>query len=149
PENVVGAMVSPGYLGKTFQVSIPLGRDFLTEEGELGKDREVILSHAFWQKHFGGDRNVLGSPLRMNDENYTIVGILPAGAFDRYEVQVWTPLAFKPEQMNHDFHWLAVAARLKPGVSVMQAQSEMDGVAKHIGEVYPKSNQSWGVQIER
>ena len=58
------------------------------------------------------------------------------------------PLAFKPEQLNHDFHWLVAMGRLKPGVTLQQAQADMDSVANHIAQVYPKSNKGWGAIVE-
>jgi hypothetical protein len=61
---------------------------------------------------------------------------------------MWVPLSFKPEQINHDFHWLLCVGRLKPGVSLTQAQANMDAVTRHIAEAYPKSNANWGGIVE-
>jgi putative ABC transport system permease protein len=149
PENVIGARVAPGFITKTFGMMPTLGRDFTPEEGELGREHEVILSHRLWLRRFGGDRNVIGQQVRMDGETYTVVGVLPSGVYDRYGFQLWVPLAFKPEQLNHDFHWLVIEGRLKPGVSIAQAQAEMDAVARHIADTYPKSNKSWGATVER
>ena len=84
----------------------------------------------------------------MNGESYSVVGILAPGVYDRLQEQIFAPLAFKPEQLNHDFHWLLVAGRLKPGVSIAKAQANMDLVTGHIAEAYPKSNKSWGASVE-
>ena len=70
------------------------------------------------------------------------------GLFDRDSSQLTVPLVFKPEQLNHDFHWLLAIGRLKPGVTVKQAQADMDSVALRIAETYPKSDKGWGVFVE-
>ena len=148
PEDVIGARVAPGWVTKIFEVGLSLGRDFMPEEAELGNDHEVILSHRLWVRRFGGDRNIIGKQMRIDGETYTIVGVLPTGFYERSPFQLWMPLAFKPEQLNHDFHWLFVDARLKPGVSIAQAQADMDAVTRHVAEIYPKSNKSWGAIVE-
>src|SRR5262249_62055002 len=98
------------------------------------------LSNRLWQKHFGGDREILKKQIRMNGENYTVVGIMPPGLADRLPFQLWVPLAFKPEQINHDAHFVLVMGRLKDGVSLAQAQAEMDGIARDLQNEFPKSN---------
>ena len=109
-----------------------LGRDFLPEEGEVGKDHVVIMTHRLWQERFGSDPNILGRQVRINGELYTVVGVMPPGQPDRLESQLSVPLAFKSEQINHDFHWLLVPGRLKPGVSLQQANTDMDAVTRHM-----------------
>jgi putative ABC transport system permease protein len=146
PENLDGTQVTPGYynmLGRPFF----LGRDFLPEEGVDGKSHVVILTHKLWS-HLGGDPKLVGHSMQINGEPYTVVGVLEPGLFDRGQSQVTVPLVFKPEQLNHDFHWLLSIGRLKPGVTVKQAQEDMDSVAAHIAEAYPKSDKGWGVYVE-
>src|SRR5229473_476506 len=125
-----------------------LGRDFLPEEGQVGKDRVVIMTHRLWQERFGSDRDIVGKPVRLNGERYTVVGVLAAGQPDRLENQLFVPLAFKPDQINHDFHFVLVMGRLKTGVTLQQANANMDSVTRHIAEVYPKSNKGWGATVE-
>jgi putative ABC transport system permease protein len=146
PENIEGLQVTPGYyemLGQPFF----LGRDFLAEEGVDGKSHVAILTHKFWS-HLGADPKLVGRSIRINGEPYTVVGVLAPGIFDRDQTQMTVPLVFKSEQLNHDFHWLVATGRLKPGFTLQQAQANMDDVAKHIAEVYPKSNKGWGVMVE-
>jgi len=83
----------------------------------------------------------------MNGEPYTVVGIMPPGQMDRMPNQLWVPLSIKPEQVNHDFHWLLAMGRLKNGVSIKQAQADMDSVTKHIAEVFPQ-DKGWGASVE-
>jgi putative ABC transport system permease protein len=146
PENIVGRLVTPGFyhmLGRPFF----LGRDFLPEEGVEGRSHVVILTHKLWS-HLGADPKIVGQTMRVNGEPYTVVGVLAPGVYDRGDVQMTAPLVFKPEQLNHDFHWLLSIGRLKPGVTLKQAQADMDSVALHIAQAYPKSNKGWGVYVE-
>ena len=126
-----------------------LGREFLPEEGTPGKDHVVIITHRLWRERFGGDPNIVGQQIRLNGESYTVVGVLAAGMPDRFESHLFVPLAFKLEQINHDAHWLAVMGRLKPGVTLQQAQADMDTVANRIAGVYPASNRGWGTSIQQ
>src|SRR5260370_9595892 len=125
-----------------------LGRDFLPEEGQVGREHVVIMTHRLWMERFGSDRDIFGKSIRLNGEPYTVVGILAAGQPDRLENQLFVPLAFKPEQINHDFHFILVMARLKPGVTLQQAHAAMDSMTRHIAEVYPKSNKGWVATVE-
>jgi putative ABC transport system permease protein len=125
-----------------------LGRDILREEGVVGKDRVVVMTHKLWAERFGSDRDIIGKPIRLNNEPYSVVGVLAKGQPDRLESQLFVPLAFKPDQINHDFHFVLVMGRLKPGVTLQQANANMDAVTRHIAEVYPKSNQGWGAAVE-
>jgi len=147
PEEVDAQTGTPGFL-TTIGYQFQLGRDFLLEEGEVGKDHEAVLTNGFWRERFHGDPNIVGKSVPMNGEQYTIVGVLAAGPADRGQPKIELPLAFKPDQKNHDFHWLLVVARMKSGVTISQAQSNMDAVTKHIAEVYPKSDQGWGAMVE-
>jgi putative ABC transport system permease protein len=146
PEQVQAWMARPGFYTVMGQ-SILLGRDFLPEEGEVGKDHVTILTYRFWLDRFGGDRSIVGTTIRLNGEPYTVVGVLGPGPLDRGREKLGIALSFKSEQINHDFHWLLVMGRLKPGVTVEQANADMDRVTQHIAEVYPKSDKGWGAIV--
>ena len=124
-----------------------LGRYFLPEEGQAGHEHVVILTHKLWLK-LGADRKIVGTTLRLDGEPYTVVGVQAAGDQDRGQNQLTVPLVFKPEQLNHDFHWLLVMGRMKPGVTLEQARQNMDAVTAHIAQVYPKSDKGWGARVE-
>ena len=124
-----------------------MGRYFLPEEGVAGRDHVVILTHKLWAR-LGANPNIVGTALRLNGAPYTVVGVQRPGIYDRQEPQLTVPLVFKPEQINHDFHWLLVMGRLNPGVTLKQAQQDMDAVTAHIAEVYPKSDKGWGSYVE-
>ena len=124
-----------------------LGRDFLPEEGIPGKDHAVILTYKLWNR-LGANRNIIGQPLRVDGEPYTVVGVLAPGLGDRFTFELAAPLAFRPEQINHDYHWLLTMGRLKDGVTRQQAQADMDAVTSHIAAAYPTSNKGWGASVE-
>jgi predicted permease len=147
PEQINGSAETPGFLRMTGNTFL-MGRDFLPEEGVPGKDQEVVLAHRLWE-HLGADRNIIGKSIRMNNEPYTVVGVLTPGQTDRLESQFVVPLAFKPEQINHDFHWLLVMGRMKPGVSLAQAQADMEVVTNGIAQDNPQSNKGWGSSVEQ
>lgn len=147
PEQVQAQAATPGFqkmMGQRFL----LGRDFLPEEGQVGKDHEAILCNKLWKSHFGSDPNIIGRHVQMNGEPYTIVGVLAPGPADRLQNVIDVPLAFKPDQINHDFHWLLVMGRLKPGVTLAQANADMDRVTRHLATVYPRSDKGWGASVE-
>lgn len=146
PEKLDGRYVAPGFF-KLLGLPMFLGRDFLPEEGQLGRANEVILTHKYWQR-LGSNRNIIGTTLRIDDQPHTVVGVLPPGLNDRQGTDIAVPLAFTPDQVNHDFHWLLVIGRLKPGVTMAQAQADMNGVTAHIAEAYPKSDKGWGAFVE-
>jgi putative ABC transport system permease protein len=147
PERVQAQAATPGFqamMGHRFL----MGRDFLPEEGQVGRDHEAILCNKLWRSHFGSDPDILGKQVKMNGEPYTIVGVLAPGPADRLQNVIDVPLAFKPDQINQDFHWLLVMGRLKPGVTLAQANADMDRVTRHLAEVYPRSDKGWGASVE-
>jgi predicted permease len=146
PQNVAGLYVTPGYF-KMLGLPMFLGRGFLPPEGEPGRDQEVILTHSLWQK-LGSNRSILGTTMKIDDLPHTVVGVLPAGVYDREESKIAVPMVFTPEQRNHDFHWLLVMGRLKPGVTVKQAGADMTGVTARLAKEYPESDHGWGAYVE-
>ncbi len=120
---------------------------FLPEEGVAGRDHVVILTHKLWVK-LGANRNIVGTTHAAERRAVHGGGGAAAGHCDRGQEQMYVPLVFKPDQINHDFHWLLVMGRLKPGVTLEQARQNMDAVTTHIAEQYPKSNKGWGAKVE-
>ena len=148
PERVIGARVSSD-LFQLLGVQPALGRDFTAEEDRDGGDRVVILSYEFWQHRFGGDVNAIRQTITLSDQTYTIVGVMPRGfTFPGTRTQIWTPVAFNAaERATRDTNFIDVVARLKPGVSVEQAQANMTAVAQHQAERYPQTNVGVGVKV--
>jgi putative ABC transport system permease protein len=146
PEQFDGMRSTPGWFSMQ---GIPFlsGRDFLPQEGIPGRDHAVILTYKLWNR-LGASRGMLGQTIRINGEPYTVVGVLSAGLADRFDFELAVPLAFRPEQINHDYHWLLTMGRLKPGVTLQQAQADMNAVTSHIAAAYPSSNKGWGASVE-
>jgi putative ABC transport system permease protein len=149
PIQLRGARVSSRYFD-IFGIQAALGRTFLPDEDQLGKERVVVLSHVLWVTQFGADRSVVNRTILLDNVPHTVVGVLPAGgAFDRAFNQLWRPLAFEPSNMTRNFHWFVSFARLKPGVSFQQAQANMSAIGARIEREFPDSNKGWGVIVER
>ena len=146
PEYLEGTRMTPGF-SQMMGEPLFLGRGFLPEEGQAGKDHVVVLTHKLWER-LGANRKIIGTTLSLDGEPYTVVGVAAAGISDRSQSQLSVPLVFKPEQLNHDFHWLLVMGRLKPGVTIHQAEQDMNTVTAHIAEAYPKSDKGWGAFVE-
>ena len=146
PEYVQGRQTTPG-MYKMMGIKFLYGRDFIPEEGMVGRDHVVVLVNKLWKK-LGSDPNIVGKQIKIDGNPYTVVGVLAPGQPDRQDDNLVVPLAFKPEQLNHDFHWLLVMGRLKAGVTMQQAQANMDSVTVNIAKAYPKSDTGWGSFVE-
>jgi putative ABC transport system permease protein len=119
-----------------------LGRDFLPDDDRPGASHVVMLSHPLWQETFGGDPQIVGKPIDLDGAKYTVIGVMPGGfEFRNPKIGAWVPAAFSDERRaTHDSHFLQVVARLKPGVSLEQANADLAIIAKHLAEQYPVSN---------
>ncbi len=146
-ELVSARIATPGFV-TAHGFKMGLGRDFLPEEGVVGKDQAIIMTNQFWRTRFGGDPDIINRQVRVDGKPHTVVGVLAPGTADRLESKLFLPIAFTPEQLNHDFHWLLVLGRLKPGVTLAQANADMAGVTKRLAEAFPKTNQGWTASVE-
>jgi putative ABC transport system permease protein len=156
----LGGVRSSANLVSLLGVEAKLGRTFLAEEDQPGAGHVVIISHGLWERRFGSDPNIIGQKLTLNDEPYTVVGVMPRGfqfprkgempagyQFPR-QADLYTPLAWTPNQIsNRGRNFLAVIARLKPGVTIAQASADMDGIAERLKEQYPQFNRNKEVFI--
>jgi len=147
PEHVDGARISSSMFA-LLGAKAMIGRVFLSEEDQPGRPPTVILGYGFWQRSFGGDQGVIGRTLTMNGNDYTIVGVMPAGFSLNKEVMpavngiqtadllVLLPMSesARANRGNEDFN---IFARLRPGVSIAQAQAEMDIIADRMKQQYP------------
>ena len=131
-----------------------LGRTFATGDDQPGRERVVILSHALWAAQFGSETSLIGRPIHLNGEPYTVIGVMPAARpFDGSWVQLWLPLAFDPARLSRTDHWLfsftgGALVLLKPGVTLERARAELNGVSRQLAATYPDTNRGWGVDIE-
>ena len=149
PIQLRGSRVSAPYFN-IFGVRPALGRTFAPDEDQAGKEQVVVLSHRIWQTQFGANPHLLGQKIMLDNRPYDVIGILPAETrFDRGWQDIWTPLAFAPQDRTRDFHWMRVWARLKPTVTFAAAQQQMSGIGSRIAAAYPQSNKDWGVRLDR
>jgi putative ABC transport system permease protein len=136
------------------RVQSQLGRMFTEADDRYGAPRTVILSHGFWQRRFGGALNAIGQTLQLTNETYTVIGVLPPGFeyFEKADVYAPLGLVLAPDSAfagrgNSAFDFYALA-RLKPGVTVAQANSEMNAIGQQLAREYPKFNEGLGAQAE-
>lgn len=149
PERLEGRRVSAN-LFSLLGVDPHIGRVFTAAEDQPGAQRVVLLSYALWQRRFGGDPNIVGQALTLNGESYVVVGVMPARfQFPTSDDQAWVPIAFTQQEAgNRGRHYLQVVARLKPGVSLAQAQSEMSTIASRLQQQYPQQNAELGATVQ-
>src|SRR6266700_5186306 len=120
---VSGGFSMPGFFTNTLGEGVAMGRDFLPEEGTPGNDHVVIITNRLWIERFNGDRNILGKQISIEGQAYTVVGVRKPGPGDRANSQFDVPFVFTPG--GHDSRVGNVFGRLKPGVSLAQAEAEL------------------------
>ena len=142
PERLTGQTVTANFF-PMLGAEAAIGRTFAVGEDSEGKNRVVVLSHGFWQRRFGGDKNILNKPLSLNGENYTVVGVMPESFQYGREIgmiiDLWSPIVFTPDQLSSNSitnEFLAVMGRLRAGVSQQQAQAEMHNIAANLRQQY-------------
>ena len=138
-QQIRGMLVTPSWF-HLLRVSPLLGRPFTEEEGEVGRDQEVILSHGLWEQLYGGDKSALGRTLRISGRPFTIVGVMSVNFdFIDPDVRLWMPLAFAAEEktVHHNNNWYHIG-RLKPGATQQQAQAQVDALNKENLERFPE-----------
>jgi len=149
PEHLTGRMVSAEFF-RVLGVHPALGRDFDVRDDRSGTTPVAMIGGGLWKRRFGSDPGVIGRKLKLNGADYTIVGVVPAD-FDyqgRYDVYTLLGQWDDPIVRARDMHpGMYVVARLKPGVSLAHAQSEMAAVASRLSEMYPKSNAKHGINV--
>ncbi|MBU6400043.1 MAG: ABC transporter permease [Verrucomicrobia bacterium] len=147
PENIPGSPLSANMFS-LLGIRPIRGRDFQPEEETYGKHHVVLLSHDLWQRRFGRDTNIIGQSITLNAEPYTVVGVMPPRTFfPEPDTQLWTPLAFSPDQLRqrHAHNYL-VYGRLKAGVPLGQARAEMDLIARRMADA-DEQNKGWGAEV--
>ena len=126
-----------------------LGRPFTPEEDRPGSSHVALLGYGLWASRFGGDLSAIGRKILLDGEDYTVVGVMPPDfRFPDPDDQLYVPLALTDEQLaNHGSHYLRIVARLKDGVTLAQAQSEMSLIGRQLTEQHPDSNTGVGVSV--
>jgi putative ABC transport system permease protein len=149
-QRVAGVMAS-AELWSVLGVQPAVGRLFTAEEQQPGRDRVAVLSHRWWQRRLGGDPAVIGQRLRIDGEEVTVVGVLPASAgYPLFwgEVDLWRPLPLASDwRQNRATRWLNVVGRLEAGVAPAQAQATMAVVAARLSQQYPATSAGAGLRV--
>ncbi len=148
PEYIAGRRISAG-LFETLGVAPLLGRAFHADEDRPGAAPVAMLSYSLWQRRFAGDSSAIGTTLVFDGKTYTVIGIAPVGFQLSGDADVLTPLgqSTDPRAQNRAARFVQVLARLRPGVTLAQAQSELTVIATHLAERYPKSNKGFTMQV--
>ena len=145
-ERVIGVRASAGFFD-VFGAQPMMGRVFTAAEDEPGRDQVVVLSHRFWTRQFGADPNILGRQITLDARPHTVIGVMPATFdFTADAEALWLPIAFTAERKAmHDEHYLNVYARMRPGVSMAQVTQQLDIIAGHLRERFPRDNAERGL----
>src|SRR6266478_4865429 len=149
PERVDGEIATANYF-TTFGVQPIAGRVFTADEDKPGQPHVVVISERLWRTKLHADPSIVGQPIRINGLPTTVVGIMP-GSFDPLlsHSDLWIPASYTVEKLaDHDNHYLNVMARLKPGTSQAQAQSELNVIAQRLQRQYPIDNEDRGFRLQ-
>ena len=151
PRDVSSVRATPE-LFAVIKAGARVGRTFLADEAVVGRDHVAVLSHGFWERTLGGRDGVVGTSIELDQEPYTIIGIMAPG-FEfptSTDVELWTPLAFDPNDrhgQSRRARSLIVVGRMAPEATAEQTQQEMNVLAGRIATEYPNSNDGWGVRV--
>jgi predicted permease len=157
PERVFGSLVSGNYFD-VLGAGMALGRGFRPEEDRTpGAHPVVVISHKLWQQRFGADRNLIGKTIRLNQREFTVIGVTAAGfggSFVGVRVDFWAPvmmtplLATRSQKLDErGAQWLMAIGRLKDGVTFAQAQADVQGIAAQLGKEFPNTNEGIGATL--
>jgi predicted permease len=151
PENVVGLQVTTEFLS-ALGVTPMLGRGFLAgEDAQGGNNRVLILAHQFWQRRYGGDAGVVGQTVSLNQIPYTVIGVLPPGALPQDETMFLLPFIVDVDtdtvRWTRGYGCCGALGRLAPGVTLAQAQAELQGVRQQLAAEYPAARKGWSVGL--
>ena len=118
-----------------------LGRGFGNGEDQAGRNRVAVVSYGFWQSHLGGEHGVIGHTVLLNDEAYTVIGVMPPSFNFPARAQIWTPLDMSPEKLGDrgSHHWEAIA-RLKPGIAPMLTAADLTAVETRLSKLFPNDD---------
>lgn len=146
-EPVPGNPVTAGYITKYLGYSLAMGRDFLPEETRPGHDQVVVLGHRFWVERFHSDPHILGKQISIDGTPHTVVGVQRPGGSDRQGARFQVPLVLNPA--GHNSQYGNIFGRLKPGVSIAQAQAELEVVNQWLAATRPAAPMHWSVGVEQ
>jgi putative ABC transport system permease protein len=154
PERLSAQAVTPNLMSFV-GVNAHMGRTFVSEDGQAGKDNVVVLGHSLWQRRFGSDPNIVGKTIVLDQQVLTVIGVMPRGfqlfvahgSLTGVPAELWEPLVFSKESWTPRGRYMSALGRLKPGVTLAQAQSQMDAIAEGLERKFPEMDHGWGVNL--
>jgi len=146
PERVVANMVSSDFWKMT-GIRMVAGRTFTRDEATAGNDRVAIVSERLWRGRYGGDPAIIGRTIAVNAEQRVVVGIAPQDVGHTADSDLWTPLVINPAEENRGNHVVTALGKLRPGISVTEAEAELNVVAEGLERDFPESNKDWRVRL--
>ena len=142
PDRVQQALVSANFFD-VIGVQPARGRAFQNGEDQPGRESEVIFSDALWRNRFGGDPAIVGKTIRLDDQNFLVIGVMPPKYAFPLGIDLWTPMALTPAQrISRQSQLIQSVARVRPGVAVEQAISEGEGISARLRTAYPDTNKN-------
>lgn len=140
-KRIAGAAVTAGYFPVLGQAPL-LGRTISATETGAGQERVAVLGHALWQREFAGDPGIVGRTVQLEGRDYAVIGVMPAGFEYPAGAELWVPLTFSEEELatQRGAHYLDVIARLRQGIALEEAASQMAAIAQVLEARYPESN---------
>jgi hypothetical protein len=146
-ERIEGALASADFFS-VMGVPPLVGRTFTAEDERSGERFMAVISFDLWQRRFGGARAIVGRAIQLDGFSFTIIGVMPPGFGYPHRTELWElyRLGANQRQMR-EARFLKVIARLRPGVTLDQAQAELSGIARRLAEQYPQTNRNWGVNV--
>ena len=149
PEQVSGLRVSASFF-PVLGVKPLLGRTFLPEEETLGRDQEVVLSYGLWKRRYGGDPALVGKTIKIDGADFTVVGVMPPRfefQFWSNQRQLWVPVGYTKTDYGRDDNSFVAFARLKPGVTLVQARAQMEAIGHRLVQQYPNEDAGMGATV--
>jgi putative ABC transport system permease protein len=148
PERLQASVVSGNYF-QTFGVAPALGRGFTVENENPGQDEVTVLSHALWQARFGGDPSIVNKTIVLNGKACEVIGVMGEGVSFPQTADLWLPMNLDADAADKTrfSHFLQPVGRLKPGVSLVQAQADTDIIAAQLDQQFPESNEGWSLRL--
>ncbi len=147
PESVRGVRVSPVFFSM-LGIDFALGRGFDANAETPGQDQVVVLASSLWKRHFGGDPAILGTKVRVDGRPFTVVGVLPADfCFLRPDLELWMPMSVDQDLHTRADRSVMVFGRLAPGVSMAQAESELDAMSAELERTHPETNRGYRTRL--
>ena len=149
PERLMASVVTGNYF-QALSVAPTLGRGFSIDNEKPGSDQVAIISHELWQRRFGGNPGIVNQRIVLDNKSFEVIGVMPKGVLFPQTADLWVPLNFEasPDMKIRKAHFLRPIGRLKPGVTVAQAQADTDAIAAQLEQQFPQSNTGWNLRLE-